>query len=533
MGPTKKYNIVFIITDEERMPVDMPASVELPAHKWMAEQGVSFHQHHVSTAPCTPSRSSIFTGQHVPHTKMVDNINFGYVPDMNPSIPTLGTMLSAAGYSTAYLGKWHLTNFDTHTCQGPPTTESMKPYGFAEYNECGDVHGAPRAGHMNDEDIADDAIGWLTDRAASGSADPFFLVVGFVNPHDIMFVDTDGIGPMGKTQKAGGTVPVVPAPAVAPYNQDHDPPLPTSLHDSFDDRPQAHEEFAKAISFSFGDIPLDRDDMWKNYLNYYINCQIEVDTRIQKLLDALASSGLDKDTIVVFTSDHGDMGGAHRGLRQKGPFIYRENVNVPLIVVHPDGSKGQTTAALTSGVDFAPTLLAFAGVSQAERAKLYPELKGKDFSPQLFDQKSPGPRDETGVLMTYECLTTIDSTYAVETMGAGWGEDPCDSNKQPDFNMKGLMRGVFDGRYKFNRYFAPNNYNRPADFDALVAHNDLELYDTQTDPEERDNLAAASAIDANKALVETMRAKLEAVIDLEIGADDAFPLGKLDICNMP
>ena len=116
-------------------------------------------------------------------------------------------------------------------------------------------------------------------------------------------------------------------------------------------------------------------------------------------------------------------------------------------------------------------------------------------------------------------------------MSAGWGEDPCDDNKQPDYNKRGAMRGVFDGRYKLSRYFAPNSYNRPADFDALVASNDLELYDTQTDPEERDNLAAASAIDANKALVETMRAKLEAAIDRELGADDAFPLAQLDMCS--
>ena len=83
---------------------------------------------------------------------------------------------------------------------------------------------------------------------------------------------------------------------------------------------------------------------------------------------------------------------------------------------------------------------------------------------------------------------------------------------------RGLIRGVFDGRYKFGRYFRVTEHHEPRDWDTLVAHNDLELYDTADDPDEIVNLAATP--DAHKARILELNAKVNALIDAEVGADD-------------
>ena len=86
---------------------------------------------------------------------------------------------------------------------------------------------------------------------------------------------------------------------------------------------------------------------------------------------------------------------------------------------------------------------------------------------------------------------------------------------EPDFHDRCAIRSVFDGRYRFSRYFAPLDFNTPATFETLTAHNDLELYDLQEDPEEVRNLAAS-----DRDLVMAMNAKLNERIAEEVGEDD-------------
>ena len=99
-------------------------------------------------------------------------------------------------------------------------------------------------------------------------------------------------------------------------------------------------------------------------MNFYLNCIRDVDRSIALVLDALAASGQADRTVVVFTSDHGEMAGSH-GLRQKGNLVYDENFHVPLVVVHPDVAGGGRSHALGSAVDLAPTILELAGVEPA------------------------------------------------------------------------------------------------------------------------------------------------------------------------
>ena len=167
-----------------------------------------------------------------------------------------------------------------------------------------------------------------------------------------------------------------------------------------------------ANEIAFGDMPHDRHDMWHRYINYYLNCVRDVDRHIGTVLDALEESGQADDTIIIFTTDHGDMLAAH-GMRQKGTVPFKEAWNVPFVVVHPEYGTQRTTQALGSSVDIVPTILEMAGVTEQQRRVLYPQLKGQDLSSLLAAPDAAGPRGSSdapgrGCLMTYDTLSQID-----------------------------------------------------------------------------------------------------------------------------
>ena len=240
------------------------------------------------------------------------------------------------------------------------------------------------------------------------------------------------------------------------------------------------------------------------FINYYYNCQRDADRHLGTVLDALEGSRFAENTIIVFTSDHGEMGQFH-GLRGKGAMVYDENNRVPLVIVHPDYPGGRTVDGLTAHVDLTPSLLALCGKPYDEVQAASPGLAGKDVTALLAAPDAASPRAE--VLFTFDFGGTVDFT------GQKGGERPdATSNSARPF-----LRGIFDGRYKFARYFASDHYHSPTTFEELVANNDLELYDLETDPDENTNLAADLV--ASRALIDDLFPRLEALIAAEIGTD--------------
>jgi arylsulfatase len=101
------YNILFVLVDQEGYFKEFPRTLGLPAHDRLKREGVSFENHYICSSVCTPSRATMFTGQHIVHNKMFDNTDFPWTPQHLPSdIPTLGHMMRKAGYHTVYKGKW-------------------------------------------------------------------------------------------------------------------------------------------------------------------------------------------------------------------------------------------------------------------------------------------------------------------------------------------------------------------------------------------------------------------------------------------
>lgn len=493
----RRPNILLILSDQEQHWDHLPPAMQRPGLERLRERGTSFANHHVVTVPCGPSRSTIYTGQHTRFTGVHSNPGRGRAAGMSTDISTVGHLLREHGYYTAYKGKWHVSVIDAPAPFSAATTHALEPYGFAEYTPDGDPVGVSWDGYRRDPAVASDAANWLLGLGGDKPTDaPWFLAVNFVNPHDVMFFDATA----RMNQTGTNAVPRLPAPRDPLYRTFWDADLPANFADRAANEPAAHEALRRFTTAALGEIPLEDHDAWRALRSYYFNCLRDLDRSVVTVLDALRESGHDDDTAVIYTTDHGEAGGAH-GLREKPTSIYREVVNVPLVIAHPDVPGGGTTPALSSAIDLAPTVLALAGVTAAERADRHPQLRGSDLTGALTDPS--GPRDETGVLfaMTRPALRLAD-----------------------DGPYRSHMRGCFDGRWKFARYFRASDEESAGRPERLRADNDLELYDTVKDPAEIRNLATDPTYADQVARCAVLLAHLEAA---ELGAMDT----PSSICN--
>ncbi len=522
----QKLNILFVFTDQERYQARWPQGVSLPGHDRLQRMGVTFTNHQCPATMCTSSRAVIMTGLQTPDNGMFENLDVPWMHDLPLNSPTIGHMLRKAGYYTVYKGKWHLSReADTKTIEKFMTPE-MEKYGFADNFSPGDLIGHTLGGYSFDQIIAGSAVNWLRTkgRPLSDDAKPWCMVASFVNPHDIMYFNTDAPGE--QVQDNGKPrLHAARAPEHALYKSSWDVAIPSSLRQPFDapSRPPAHGEFDRIWDYVLGNVPLE-DVRWKRFNDYYINCVRNVDQQIATLLAELDALGLAVTTIVIFTSDHGEAAGSH-SLRGKGPFTYAETNHLPFYMVHPDVHGGQQCQSLSGHIDFAPTLLSLAGIDAGRTGDIAGRaLPGKDLSPLLTN---PGSRAidaaRPATLFTYSGLASNDSAvfdFAAKAIAAG--KDPREEAKKegfkPDLKKRGTVRSAFDGRYRFTRYCAPVDRNSPRTIDELFSWNDVELYDLANDPGEMVNLAADRA--QNAGLIVMMNGKLEAIIKDEIGVDD-------------
>jgi arylsulfatase len=523
------YNIVFILTDQERhfRAGELPADYRLPAHERLAKRGVVFENHRINSCVCTSSRSVIYTGRHIQHTRMFDNTNFPWMQSMSTDIKTLGHLLREAGYYTAYKGKWHLTReFETENKLDAPTrifTQEMEAYGFSDYLGVGDIIAHTQGGYLHDGMIAAAAASWLRGKAAdlAKAQKPWFLAVNLVNPHDVMFYDTDEPGQ--PVQAKSALTHLAGDPAHALYADQWDFELPTSFSQPIDapGRPAAHTDFSIADSVMTGPTPVNEAWRWRKRHNFYLNALRDVDRHIMTVLDELEDRGLADNTIVILTSDHGELDGAHQ-MSGKGATCYREQNNVPLIVAHPAYPGGKRCTAVTTHLDLAPTLIGLTNASPETKAAIARTLPGKDFAPVLGAPEQAGPdavRD--GQLFCFNMFATLDGEFlqkASALLNAPGGAAKLkEAGLHPDMRKRGAIRSVFDGRYQFTRYFSPKQHNRPTSIEALFELNDVELFDHHNDPNELNNLALDPIKHAD--LLLAMNAKLNRLIDEEVGED--------------
>ena len=411
-------NVILIVRDQTRYDLPIAAGYDIPALDRLAQQGITFRNHYIASAMCTPSRAALWSGTPPQVNGVFDQTEMPWATSLRTDRPNMGSMMKRLGYRTAYYGKWEM-NLDLIRKPPANSSDALQPYGFDTYQPDGDKTGAPDQGYKTDTYTASESVRWLRGNVPElrKSGQPFFLVVSFLNPHDIMYADSNVPGT--PQEQVAGSPKLTPPPKNTLYGKRWNSALSPTLKESLSapGMPAALAEYQRGWSGALGYIPTNRPDMWQVFNDYYLNTIRDADTDLQQLLDGMDQLDLWKDTVVIFIADHGEMEGDHGGIRGKGPFAYEGNAHVPLIIVHPNYARGISSNVLTSHLDLMPSLPGLAGVPDIQRREAVKGLPGRDFSGILATAATASPQAvRPGVLFNYTGLFTIDLGYLLTAM---------------------------------------------------------------------------------------------------------------------
>ncbi|MCK5136786.1 MAG: sulfatase-like hydrolase/transferase [Bacteroidales bacterium] len=321
-------NIIYVMTDQQAFDAMSSAGNEqvyTPALDRLAASGLRFENAYCVFPLCVPSRAAMFTGR-MPHESGIF-VNTRPVKDQSLPFKTLGNHMRTAGYQTHYIGKWHLTIPMSDTTQ----------HGFMGIDH-------PRA-HGFDVEYAQQAVEFLKEE----HEDPFFLVVSFVNPHDCCQLARGE-----DLSEFEGAIPDLPDP-------EHLPGLPSNFEIPKQEpdflrlwQEQNSERIYPSMQWS--------EQEFKAYQWGYYRLVEKVDSLLGKVFDAVNASANAENTILIFSSDHGDGVSRHRWNQKLSP--YDESVRVPFIIAgKPVPRKGETESRLVSaGLDLMPTICDYAGI---------------------------------------------------------------------------------------------------------------------------------------------------------------------------
>lgn len=367
-----KPNIVLIISDQFRHdcigamglnPMNLTPNLDQ-----MASRGVLFRSAFCNQPVCAPARGSIFTGLYPRQHGVWKNA----IP-LKEGSTTLATTLRGAGYSTNYIGKWHLAPQESPAQAGPVAAADRG--GFLDlwlaantlehtsHAYEGDLYGNDgKPVHFSGQYRTD----FMTEHAQKflrSAKSPFLLCLSYLEVHHQN--DTDTFDPP-KEYKNRYPNPFVPADLRA---------LPGS---------------------------------WPSQLSDYYACVAKMDETVGAIRKTLADTGLDRNTILMFTSDHSCHFKTRNAEYKRSP--HESSIHIPLIVEGPGFNRGMQVSELVSQVDFTPTLLDSAGVPVPK------SMSGRSVLP-LLDRQTAGWRNEVYFEMTEyytgRGLRTPQYTYAV------------------------------------------------------------------------------------------------------------------------
>jgi choline-sulfatase len=457
-------DLILILTDEQRATQHFPPGWEeknLPTLTFLKQNGFSFERAFCNTCMCSPSRSTLFTGLYPAKHQVTQTLTIGgplssSEPTLSNSLPTIMNTLWAAGYDVQYRGKWHMskgvagngaiTNYDNLT---PADIALFGAMGWVAPDAGEDVNPLNFGGGFTNHDAryTAEAIQYLQQvkaQRAAGIHKPYCLILSLVNPHDVLaYPNTAGNSGYYPDSWLSRTID-----------------LPASIEENLlkNKKPMAQEQILLVMNASLGALP-DKETQL-NYINFYGSLLSLVDKEVGYFIDALYAKdpngkSLADTAIVTFTSDHGEMGLSHGGLRQKTFVAYEEALRVPLVISNPVLFKDRPvkqSMALATLADIFPTFIDLANIQQPPTG-----LAGTSLLPVI----------ENGKPVQDSILFTFDDTKAGSN--SNWSV----------VRAANRIRCIRTEKWKFDYYF-----------DALGAHyNQYELYDLENDPNEMVNLA--------------------------------------------
>jgi len=357
---TKKPNILFIMSDDHTAHAIGAYGGRLaridptPNLDAFAREAMVFENCFVTNSICVPSRACIMTGQYS-HTNGCYTLGERLAPDHH----YLAIEMRKAGYQTAIIGKWHLKeepNFDYYKVlpgQGSYFDPTFREKTAGQWPR----NVVKMTGHSSDC-ITESTLAWLKRRDRSR---PFFLMHHFKAPHDMFDYApryekylADVKIPEPRTlfrQPRFGSI------ATRGHNDECYRYIGTSIG-----RRHAFRNYARAWA---RDSKLSDDQAkrkaYQTYLKKYLRCVKGVDDSLKRIFDYLKAEGIYDETIIIYTADQGMMLGEHD--YQDKRWMYEESMRMPFIIRYPKAIKpGSRTDAIVENVDFAPTILDFAGV---------------------------------------------------------------------------------------------------------------------------------------------------------------------------
>ncbi len=372
---TGKLNLLFIWTDEQQyntMRIYGNDKIKTPNLDRLAEDSYVFKYAYVTQPVSTPSRSSVMTGYY-PHTSGCTSNN---IP-LHDSIECLPGLINDPSYSAGYIGKWHLGD-EVFPQKGFNTWNSIED-NYIDYYRDGKDKGTRSSYHhwlieksykpdRKDNRFSRDFASklpiehckprFIEEQACEfleqNKDKPFILYVNFLEPH---------------------------MPFWGPLNDLYDPGkvrLPESFDDPLEENEPLNYKLKKEnVRETYGETESD----FRALISRYWGLVSQVDISIGGILNKLNEIGLDENTIIVFTSDHGDMMGAHRLVAKS--VMYQEAVRIPLMIKIPSmETKSRIIENPVSQIDVLPTIL------DLMNAKTNQKLQGKSLLPLITGEKT-------------------------------------------------------------------------------------------------------------------------------------------------
>jgi arylsulfatase A-like enzyme len=375
----EKPNILLIITDQQTanaLSCTGNKYLYTPALDKLAESGVRFEKSYVTQPLCLPFRSSLQTSRY-PHE--ISTINNG--EKIVGNFPMLGNLVASAGYSCHYIGKWHVGS----------TPEKA---GYKNYNNVG-----------TDDKKSQVAVEFLLKKHDT----PFFLTVSFMNPHNVCeLARADAVG----TDLPDGSI------GLAPENLDELPPLP----DNFalpENEPSVIRQIQHKSKIHY---PTENWDelIWRQYLWGYYRLVEKVDAEIGKVIDALKKGDYEDNTVIIFTSDHGEGVAMHHWNQKQ--ILYDQATRVPLIIRWKGITDQRIYPELVSNaLDIPVTILDLVGKEKPESMlgiSLLPVMEGKSQKTRKFVvSETMFARGAVNLGATGRMIRTKDFKYCIYDNG--------------------------------------------------------------------------------------------------------------------
>lgn len=378
-------NIIYIYTDqlsETMMSCAGNKYVKTPAMDYIANNGIRFTRAYTTNPVCSPARVSLMTGRFPGYFKdstgqqVRENASSLIIPEVSKLVEstTIAEYLKGAGYDLAFGGKEHL-----------PPTLSPTALGFV--------------------DISSDERDVLAEEAAKyisqDHTKPYFMIVSLINPHDICYMairdfaeseEAKGILRYGKTEIAtlDEALKLPPSVRKDEFFAEHCPPLPPNFEPQKDE-PKAISALLEARSFRISARKKYTKEQWRMHRWAYARLTEKVDGQIQVILDALKKSGQEENTLVIFSSDHGDNDASHK--MEHKTVLYEESANIPFMAMYKGkilAGQVNTKNLISNGLDLLPTVCDYAGI------KGQTDPRGISLKP-LFEGNKTASRNTIGV----------------------------------------------------------------------------------------------------------------------------------------